>query len=109
MDFFISNAFAEAGAKGSGTDFSGIIMIVVLGIAMYLLMIRPQQKKQKEHKKLMENLTKGDEIISSGGILGKIKSVGENFVTVDLGSEQEIKLQRQAISTVLPKGTIKNA
>ncbi len=109
MDFFISNAYAEAGANGAGADFSGIIMIVVLGIAMYLLMIRPQQKKQKEHKALMEGLTKGDEIITSGGILGKIKSVGENFVTVDLGNEQEIKLQRQAVSAVLPKGTIKNA
>lgn len=108
MDFFISNAYASGGQAGGG-DLTGIFMIVILGLAMYFLMIRPQQKKIKEHKKLLEALNKGDEIVTSGGILGKITSVGDNFVTVDLGNDIEIKLQKPSISAVLPKGTIKNA
>lgn len=108
MDFFISNAYAS-GAPAGGSNFGGIALIVIMGIAMYFLMIRPQQKKIKEHNKLLEGLNKGDEIVTSGGILGKIKNVGENFVTVDLGNDVEIKVQKPSISTVLPKGTIKNA
>ncbi len=108
MDFFISNAYAS-GSGGSGENGFGLILILVMGVAMYFLMIRPQQKKMKEHKKLLESLNKGDEIVTSGGILAKVKSVGDNFVTVDLGNEVEIKLQKQSISAVLPKGTIKNA
>ena len=108
MDFFISNAYAS-GAPAGGSNFGGLALIVIMGIAMYFLMIRPQQKKIKEHNKLLEGLNKGDEIVTSGGILGKIKNVGENFVTVDLGNDVEIKVQKPSISTVLPKGTIKNA
>ncbi len=108
MDFFISNAYASGGPAGGG-DLTGIFLIVVMGIAMYFLMIRPQQKKIKEHKKLLEALNKGDEIVTSGGLLGKITNVGENFVTVDLGNEVEVKLQKPSVSAVLPKGTIKNA
>ncbi|THB72036.1 MAG: preprotein translocase subunit YajC [Gammaproteobacteria bacterium] len=108
MDFFISKAYANSGTAAGG-DLTGILMIVVLGLAMYFLMIRPQQKKLKEHKKLLENLNKGDEIVTSGGILGKITNVGDNFVTVNIGNDIEIKLQKPSVSAVLPKGTIKSA
>ncbi len=85
-----------------------MLLIVAMFGVMYFLMIRPQMKRAKEHKTMVESLQKGDEVITSGGILGRISKVDDQYVTVAIASGVEIQAQRAAIQTVLPKGTIKN-
>lgn len=106
----ISNAFAQA---ASGADPSSgwlsMLPMILMFVVLYFLMIRPQQKKAKEHKSLLDALAAGDEVITSGGIAGKVASVGENFVKVEIASGVEITVQKPAISAVLLKGTLKNA
>ena len=80
-----------------------------LFVLLYFLMIRPQAKKQKEHKAMIEGLQKGDEVVSGGGLLGKVINVGEQFVTLEIASGVEIMVQKPAIQTVLPKGSLKSA
>lgn len=99
---------AGAGAAHGGFDPS-ILLIVVMIVAMYFLVMRPQQKKAKEHQELLKALAKGDEVITQGGITGTIASVGDNFVKVEVARGVEISVQKAAISAVLPKGSIDNA
>ncbi len=108
MSFFISDAVAQsaAGAPPQGGLLSFLPLILIFGV-MYFLMIRPQQKKMKEHQAMVNALGKGDEVTTNGGILGKIVSLDDSFVTVEIAPNVTIKLQRVAISTVMPKGTIK--
>ena len=84
-----------------------VMPVVVLGI-MYFLMIRPQMKRAKEHKTLLEALQKGDEVVAAGGMLGRISKINENYVTLEIADNVEIQVQRPAVQLVLPKGTIKN-
>ena len=110
MSFFISDAMAEAPAAAQSADpmqtlifFGGMILI------FYFILIRPQSKRAKAHRELVAQLSKGDEVITNGGILGKITDVSEQYVSVEISENVEIKFQRAAISTVLPKGSLKAA
>lgn len=111
MFSIISEAHAQtAGAAAGGAEgFSPIIMIVLMVVAMYFLVMRPQQKKMKEHQALIGALAKGDEVITQSGIAGTITSVGENFVKVEVARGVEISMQKSAIASVLPKGSLDNA
>ena len=108
MDFFISNAYAQADAAAAGGLMSFLPLIVIFAV-FYFMLIRPQMKRSKEHKQLVSQLSKGDEVITNGGLLGKITDVSETFVTLELADNLQIKLQRQAVANVMPKGTLKNA
>lgn len=87
----------------------GMLPLVLMFVVLYFLMIRPQMKKAKEHKAMVDAIAAGDEVITNGGIAGKIASVGENFVKVEVANGVEITVQKPAIAAVLPKGTLKNA
>ena len=108
LDFFISPAAAQS-AAAPAAGFGPLIMIAVMFVVMWFLMIRPQMKRQKEHKELITKLSKGDEVITSGGIAGRVDDIGDNFITVEIAENTKIKLQKNAISAVLPKGTLKAA
>ena len=105
----ISNAYAQtAAAAGPMESAMQFLPIILMFVVLYFLMIRPQQKKAKEHKALLEALAKGDEVITQSGMVGRISKVGDDFVTVEIAENVEIQMQKPAIITVLPKGTIKN-
>lgn len=110
---FISSAFAQTApaAAPAGGDIQSSLMsmlpIVLMFVVLYFIMIRPQMKKQKEHRAMVEALAKGDEVVTAGGILGRVSSLGENYIGVELASGVEVQLQRQAVVQVLPKGTMK--
>lgn len=106
----ISSAYAQAaGGLGGDMGLVGFLPIVLMFALLYFLMIRPQTKRAKEHKQMMETLQKGDEVLAGGGILGKITKVGENYVALEVAPNTEISVQKAAVLTLLPKGTIKNA
>lgn len=109
MDFFISNAYAQT-AGGSGGGFEMLIMLAVFGGIFYFLLYRPQAKRAKEHKALLAGLSKGDEVLTSGGLVGKITKVSEDkdFIEIALNESNQIVVQKSAISAVLPKGTMKS-
>lgn len=108
MDFFIQSAHAQ-GAQAQGDSTSFIIMMVLMFVAFYFLLIRPQQKKQKAHTELVAALKAGDEILTAGGILGKITGVSDHYVVVQIGENNEIKMQKASVSMVVPKGTYDEA
>ena len=108
MSFFISDAFAEAPATaGQGDPIMGLLFPIGLVLILYFFMIRPQVKRQKEHKQLVDGLAKGDEIVSAGGILGKITDIGDNFAVIEIADGVQVKIRRQAVESVLPKGSMK--
>lgn len=107
MDFFISAAHAQEGAPGGGM-IEFLIMIAIFFAIMYFLIIRPQSKRAKEHRALVEALSKGDEVVTNGGLLGKVTDVGENFIRVELADGVVVIVQRQSVSAVMPKGTMKD-
>ncbi|MDR2450965.1 MAG: preprotein translocase subunit YajC [Candidatus Accumulibacter sp.] len=104
----ISNAYAQAAASAGGFDIMQFLPIILMFVALYYLMIRPQQKKAKEHKALLEALSKGDEVVTNSGIAGRITRVGDEFVTVEIAENTEIRMQKGAVVVVLPKGSLKN-
>ncbi len=104
MAIFLPVAQA-APAPGLGTFLLPIALIAV----MYFLMIRPQMKRQKEHKAMLEKISKGDEVLTSGGIAGVVTDIGDNFVTVEVADNVRLRVQKGAIGNVLPKGTLKSA
>jgi len=106
IDFLISNAWAQ-GAAPEGGAASGLFMFAVLAAVFYFLLIRPQMKQVKEHRKLVESLAKGDEVATNGGLLGRVNEVGENFLVLEIAKETEVKVQKQSVTQVLPKGTLK--
>ena len=109
MNFLFSDVIAaEAGAAGQGSPMSSILMLVVFGLIFYFMLIRPQSKRAKEHKNMVEAIQKGDEVVTNGGVLGKISKVGESFITLKIAENVEINVQKHAISAALPKGTIKS-
>lgn len=108
MSFLISDAWAQApGTAPAGGGIEGLILPIGLVIILYFFMIRPQMKRQKEHKKLVESLGKGDEVQTSGGLMGKIADLGENFVKVEVADGVVVTVRRSAIEAVMPKGTLK--
>ena len=108
---FISNAFAQAApaASGGGAESTmlSLLPLVLMFVVLYFIMIRPQMKRQKEHKSMIDALAKGDEIVTSGGLLGRISKLGETYVYIEAASGVELQVQRTAIVQVLPKGTLK--
>ena len=107
MDFFISNAYAQQAApQGSLID---LWPLAVIFIAFYFLLIRPQQKKQKAHNEMVSALQVGDEIMTAGGILGRITGVGDHYAVVQISDNTEIKIQKASVSQVVPKGTFEEA
>ncbi|HUN93752.1 MAG TPA: preprotein translocase subunit YajC [Burkholderiaceae bacterium] len=110
--FMISNAYAQGAPAGAGdSGMMSIFFMVAIFVVFYFLMIRPQVKRQKEHKAMVDALGKGDEVLTSGGIVGKITEMGDQYVTLQVGSVNdkpiEISMQRSAVQTLLPKGTVK--
>ncbi|HPP47345.1 MAG TPA: preprotein translocase subunit YajC [Accumulibacter sp.] len=104
----ISPAYAQSAAAADPTGgFMQLLPIVLMFVVLYFLMIRPQMKRAKEHKALLEALNKGDEVVTGGGIAGRITKVGDNFITVEIANTVEIQVQKQSVSLVLPKGTLK--
>ena len=109
---FISSAFAQSvPAAAAGGDMQSSLMsmlpLVLMFVVLYFVMIRPQMKKQKEHRTMIEALAKGDEIVTVGGILGKVSKLGDNYVTLEIAANVEVQIQRSAVVQVLPKGSIK--
>ena len=107
MDFFIQNAYAQTAQQGSSSGF--FIMMALMFAAFYFLLIRPQNKKQKQHQSMVSALQVGDEVLTAGGILGRITGVSEQYAVVSISYNTEIKIQKQSISAVVPKGTIDEA
>jgi preprotein translocase subunit YajC len=110
-DLFISNAYAQSSPLdflGTGGNLTSFLPIILMFAVMYFLMIRPQMKRQKEQKSMMEALGKGDEVVTAGGILGRISKVTDAYVTLEIAIGTEVVLQKVAVTTLLPKGTIKS-
>jgi preprotein translocase subunit YajC len=109
MSFSISPVIAQAAApQPAGGGMSMIIMMVVLFGLMYFMMIRPQMKRQKEHRALIASLSKGDEVVTNGGIAGRVDEVGDTFITVEIATNVKVKVQKAAVQQVLPKGSLKS-
>ena len=108
--FFISNAYAQS-AAGASTESSllGMLPIALMFVVLYFVMIRPQMKRQKEQRAMLEALAKGDEVVTVGGVIGRIAKLGDNYLSLDTGTGVELQVQRSAIVQVLPKGTLKSA
>ena len=109
LDLLIPAAHAQAtGAAPAGGGF-GLLMPIALIAIMYFLMIRPQMKRAKEHRAMLDKLSKGDEVITSGGIAGTVTDIGDNFITVEVADNVRLRVQKAAVGNVLPKGTLKSA
>jgi preprotein translocase subunit YajC len=104
----IPSAFAQTGGGAGDAGLVGFLPIVIMFVLLYFLMIRPQMKRAKEHKTMVEALQKGDEVITAGGVLGRITGVGDVYITVEIAPETEVSVQRASVQTLLPKGTIKS-
>jgi preprotein translocase subunit YajC len=104
MNFFISDAMAQG---AGGEPFIGLLFPILLIVVFYFLLIRPQQKRAKEHRQMVEALKKGDEIVTGGGVLGRITEVGDNFIHLEVADGVQLRVQRQSVSALMPKGTVK--
>jgi len=108
MNFFISDAMAQAGgAAQQATPIQPLIMMGLLFVVFYFLLIRPQQKRNKELKQMIANLAKGDEVVTVGGVLGKVKDIDENFISLEVAKGIEMKVQKASVHAMMPKGTVK--
>ena len=104
---FISSAYAQATtAAAPEQSLLGMLPLVLMFVVLYFVMIRPQMKRQKEHKAMIEALAKGDEVVTNGGLLGRVTRLGESYVHIEVASGVELQVQRHAVVQVLPKGTI---
>ena len=103
---FISNAYAET-AGGDAGGIMGFLPLILMFVVLYFLMIRPQMKRQKEVKLMIEALAVGDEVVTAGGLMGKVTHLKDQYITVELVPGTEVKMQKNAVTAVLPKGTIK--
>ncbi|ADC71812.1 preprotein translocase, YajC subunit [Thioalkalivibrio sp. K90mix] len=108
MDFLISAAHAQDGGAAGGGMIEFLIMILIFFAIMYFLIIRPQSKRAKEHRSMVESLSKGDEIVTNGGVAGTITELGDNFIKVDIANGVNIAVQKQSVQQVMPKGTLKD-
>ena len=107
MSFFISDALAAAAPAQQPDPIMQFLPLLLIFVVFYFLLIRPQTKRAKEHKAMVGALAKGDEVVTNGGLLGRISQVDENFVTLKIADNVEVKVQRQAIANLMPKGTTK--
>ena len=107
MDFFIQNAWAQAAGGQQGGGLQLIIFLGLFFLIFYFMLIRPQSKRAKEHRAMMAALATGDEVVTGGGILGRITEIGENFVTLEVADNVRIKVQKVQVSALVPKGTLK--
>lgn len=107
MNFLISDAHAQAAGSAAADPISPLIMMVVFFAIFYFIAIRPQMKRAKEHKAMVEALAKGDEVVTGGGIAGRVVEVGDSFVQIEVAPNTVVAAQKQAVATVLPKGTLK--
>ncbi len=112
LDLLISPAHAQAAGQAApgglfGGGMTGLLFPIILIAIMYFLMIRPQMKRAKEHRAMLDKLSKGDEVITNGGIAGTVAEIGDNFVTVEIAENVRVRVQKGAIGNVLPKGTLK--
>ena len=106
---FISNAYAQAAAPaGAAGGLMSFLPIILMFVVLYFLMIRPQMKRQKEQKAMIDALAKGDEVVTAGGLVGKVSKVGDAYIHVDVANGTEIVMQKAAVTMLLPKGTIKD-
>ncbi|RZA17149.1 MAG: preprotein translocase subunit YajC [Lysobacteraceae bacterium] len=107
---FISSAYAQTAAAGSGgmmSSLGGMLPLVLMFVVLYFVMIRPQMKRQKEHRAMIEAIAKGDEVATAGGLLGKVSKLGETHISLEIAEGVEVQLQRSAVVQVLPKGSVK--
>ncbi|ARJ40889.1 preprotein translocase subunit YajC [Pantoea alhagi] len=108
MSFFISDAVAAAGAPSQGSPYTMVVMLAVFGLIFYFMILRPQQKRAKEHKKLMDSIGKGDEVLTTGGLVGRVTKVADNgYIAIALNDNNEVVIKRDFVAAVLPKGTMK--
>ena len=109
---FISSAFAQTAPAAAGggdmtSTLTSMLPLVLMFVVLYFVMIRPQMKKQKEHRAMIDDLAKGDEVVTAGGLLGRVTKLGEGFISLELASGVEVQMQRSSVVQVLPKGTMK--
>jgi preprotein translocase subunit YajC len=109
MNALIPDAWAQAGAPGGASGIAPIAMMVVFIAIFYFLLIRPQQKKAKEHQSLISKLSTGDEVVTTGGLLGRVVEVGDTFLTLEIADGVRVKVQKFQIASLMPKGTLKSA
>jgi len=109
MDWLISSALAQAAGGAQPNPIMQLLPLILIFVVFYFLLIRPQAKRAKEHKGMVAALAVGDEVVTSGGILGKVTEAGEQFLTVEVADGVRVKVQRHTVSSVLPKGTMKSA
>jgi preprotein translocase subunit YajC len=109
LDLIISPAAAQAAPAQQGSPVSLLVMMVLFFAVFYFMAIRPQMKRAKEHRALLSGLSKGDEVLTNGGVAGRIDDLGESFITVEIADGVKVKVQKNAISAVLPKGSLKSA
>ena len=108
MNFFISDALAAVDNPDQNSPFPLILMLLVFSVIFYFIIFRPQQKRSKEHKRLVESISKGDEILTSGGLIGRVTRITDSsYITIALNATNEVIIKRDFVSAVLPKGTIK--
>lgn len=109
---FISNAYAQAAPAAGNVGLMGnlgtFLPLILMFVVMYFLMIRPQQKKAREQREMMDALAKGDEVVTAGGMLGRVTKVNDTYVTIEVAPNTEIAVQKHAVATLLPKGTLKS-
>lgn len=108
LGFLIESAHAQNGG-GQPSALPSLLLPIVLIAVFYFLLIRPQQKKQKEHRQMVADLSTGDEIVTGGGLLGKVTAVGEQFLTVEIAPNVSVKVQKHTVAAVMPQGTVKSA
>jgi preprotein translocase subunit YajC len=109
MNALIPAAWAQAGGASGGSQLAPLLMMVVFIVIFYFLLIRPQQKKSKDHQAMISRLSAGDEVVTSGGILGRIVEIGDTFVTLEIADSVRVKVQKFQVTSLMPKGTLKSA
>ena len=110
MDFLIASAHAQGAAAAQPPSMlSPLIMMVLFFVVFWFIAIRPQMKRAKEHRALLAGLARGDEVVAAGGLLGRVAEISDSIVTLELADGVQVKVQKQAVATVLPKGTLKSA
>jgi len=110
MDFFISAAHAQAAQPAQPDMLTGLFLpMIFLAVVFYFLIIRPQSKRAKDHKSMLTEIAKGDEVATNGGLLGKVVKIGENFIELEVADKVTVRVQKQAIANLMPKGTLKSS
>ena len=107
MDFLISSAYAQAAGAAQPSPWSSLILMLVFVAVFFFFIIRPQMKRAKDHRAMVSAIAKGDEVVTNGGILGRVEEVGDSFLSIEIADRVSIKVQKHAIAAVLPKGTLK--